>query len=261
MRRFVRIYKAFLSNAITRETEFRANFITKLLKNSIWTIFFYLLIEVIYQNTQTIAGWARGEALIISGVSMAIGVLIDCCFFELFRLPEHVRRGTLDFILTKPLDPQLWISFRRFNFDQLGAVAASLGLICYGISQATFHTDWVRITAFITLFISGTVLFYCTALMMMTLSIYFVRLDNIWVLATSTLDVARLPNSMYSPVLQKIFIFVFPLAFFGTVPTAILIDRMPLTLVPYGIAVAIIALIGSRLFWNRSLRRYSSASS
>lgn len=262
MTRLFRIYRTFVSSSLSREAEFRANFAAKILKNAIWTMFFYFLIEVIYMNTPDIAGWERGEALILAGIVMFIGCLIDLLFFEIFRMPDHVRKGTLDFILTKPVDAQFWVSLRRFSIDQIGAVAAAVIMVVYGMTQAkAFNPGVLEWLGFFALVVCAAAIYYSIAVTMMTMAIYFVRLDNLWVVATGSLDMARFPLDIYMPPVQRLFTFGIPLAFFGTIPTGVLLGRWPVWWVGVGAVMAFVSLAVSRFFFRRSLRKYSSASS
>jgi ABC-2 type transport system permease protein len=84
---------------------------------------------------------------------------------------------------------------------------------------------------------------------MMTLGIYFVRVDNLWVLGDTMMTIARNPVDIYGLVAQRFFLYVLPIALLGTVPARQLTR---------GATVHDLTL---SLAWAFALRAYSSASS
>jgi ABC-2 type transport system permease protein len=122
VQRYWKIYRTFFVSSFARELEFRANFIAKVGQNVVWIFFFILILLVIYRNTNSVAGWSRGDAFVLAATCFFMNAAFSAFFMSLTEIPEQVRRGTLDFVLTKPVDTQFWISTRKFNFDQIGTL-------------------------------------------------------------------------------------------------------------------------------------------
>ena len=129
MQRYWRIYKTFFISSFARELEFRANFFAKIAQNAIWIGFFVLILLVIYRNTDSVAGWSRGAAFILAATCFLMNSVHSALFFSLNEIPEQVRKGTLDFVITKPIDTQFWVSSRKFNFDQIGTLVAGVVMV------------------------------------------------------------------------------------------------------------------------------------
>ncbi|MFQ3678717.1 MAG: ABC-2 family transporter protein, partial [Fimbriimonadaceae bacterium] len=120
MQRYLRVYRTFFLSSIARELEFRANFFAKVAQNLVWVGFAILILLVIYANTDSLAGWSRGDAMILMGTTFLLQAVLGAFFMALMEIPEQVRRGTLDYILVRPLDSQYWVSMRKFHFEQIG---------------------------------------------------------------------------------------------------------------------------------------------
>lgn len=261
MRRYLRVFRTFLVSSLARELEFRANFFAKVLQNLVWMGFFVLIVLVIYRNTDSVAGWSRGGAYVLTATCFFMNAVCWALFMSLMEIPQQVRLGTLDYVVTKPIDPQFVVSMRRFNFDHIGTLVAGAGMLILGLSSSGLHPSWWQWLAFWVLVACSIVLFYAMHLLLMTFGIYFVRVDNLWVLGDTVMQVARFPLDIYGPGLQRLFTYFLPLAFIATIPTRQLTEGLNLRMVGLGALWAVAAFALTRWFWRFSLTRYSSASS
>jgi ABC-2 type transport system permease protein len=97
--------------------------------------------------------------------------------------------------------------------------------------------------------------------MLMTTGVWLVRVDNLWVLGDSVMQVSRFPLDIYQPSLQRFFLYVVPLGFLATVPARQLARDADPRLAMLAVAWAVAFLIASRWFWKFAMTRYTSASS
>lgn len=261
MARYWRIYRTFFVSSFTRELEFRANFFAKIAQSVVWLFFFVMILLVVYGNTTSVAGWGKGDAFVLAATCFFMNAAHTALFFSLMEIPNQVRQGTLDFVITKPVDTQFWISTRKFNFDQVGALLAGIAMVIIGVKLAGVSPTVVQWLAYWFLTFCSLAIFYSFSLFLMTLGIWLVRVDNLWVLGESVMQVARYPLDIYQVSLQRVFTFILPLAFLATVPSRQLVRHLDWTGVAMGAGWAIAALFASRIFWNFALRHYSSASS
>ena len=261
MRRYLRVYRTFFFSAFARELEFRANFFAKLLQNAVWILFYLILLLVIYSNTERVAGWGRGEAFVLTANVFLVGSFIQVFTGGLHTIPEQVRKGTLDFVITKPIDTQFWVSCRVFNFSNIGTVIAGIVMIVVGLRQSGLHPDAGQWAAYLGLMACAVSLYYSFVLALMTLGIWLVRVDNLWVLGETVLDIARFPTSIYEPFVQRALLYYLPLALVAMAPTQQLTVGVDPHLIALGLGWGTGAFLASRWFWNFALRYYGSASS
>lgn len=261
MGHYWRVYRTFWVSSLARELEFRANFIAKLLQNATWVVFSVLVLLAIYRNTDSIANWGRGEAFILVATCFAMSALFSAMFFSLMEIPEHIRKGTLDYILTKPIDSQFWVSMRRFNFDRMGALFAGLAMLGIGLFQTGLAPSILQWFAYVVLVGCAIAIFYSANLLMMTTAIWLVRVDNLWVLGETVLDIARYPIDIFPMSVRRAFTYGIPMAFLATVPASQLTRSLEWGMVALGLGWAVVSCIAARLFWSYATRNYASASS
>lgn len=261
MRRLWRIYKVFLSSSLARELEFRANFIAKLLQNMFWVAWFLIVLLVVYRNTDDIAGWDWKEGAILAATVFLMSAVFGLFFRSLMEIPEQVRKGGLDFVLTRPVDSQFWVSMRRFNYDQIGSFIAGVAALSYGVAHLGRDISLLQWSGFAVLGACAVAIFYGFNLCLMTLSIWFVRVDNLWVLSETVLDISRFPIDIFGAGIRTALVYFIPLAFLATIPARQIVLGFDLGMVVLGLVWAVFSLIFSRWFWRFALRFYTSASS
>jgi ABC-2 type transport system permease protein len=261
MRRYWDIYRTFFVTSFARELEFRANFFAKILQNATWIVFFILILLVVYRNTDSVAGWSRGDSFVLAATIFIMTSIGTAIFMSIMEIPQHVRQGTLDFIVTKPIDSQFWISTRKFNFDKIGTLLAGIAMMVVGLAQTNSHPGFAEWTAFLILLAASLTIYYSVSLMLMTTGIWLVRVDNLWVLTETMTEVARYPIDIYGSGIRGILTFVLPMAFIATIPATQLVKGVNWGMVGLGVVWALVFFILARVFWKFAMRCYTSASS
>lgn len=261
MRRFWRVYREFVRSSLQRELEFRANFIAKLFQNLTWLAFFLVILSVTYSHTTSLAGWDRYEALLLTGTCFFVDCVVRTFCMSLLELPEQVRQGTLDFVVTKPMDAQLWISTRKVQFDQIGQLLLAFGLVIYGASHLGHSVGLFNIAEYVLLVVCAILIYYSVLLGLMTLAIWFVRVENLWVLGETTFQVTRYPMDIFPVGVRQALTFAVPIAFLATIPANALRQPHGSGMLGFALLYTGLALGITRVFWVYSIRHYSSASS
>ena len=188
-----------------------------------------------------------------------VSAINNMFFHSLSEIPQHVRTGTLDFFLSKPVDSQFWVSVRRFNVGELGSFIAAIALLAYGLQGTA--VSGAAVGGYVVGVLCGVALYYAMNLMLMTLGIWLVRVDNLWVLTETISSVARYPLDMYGNVMRRFLVTWVPLGLLAYAPASMLVKGFDARLVLTSVAWAVAAVVGSRMFWRRATRSYSSASS
>ncbi len=260
MRRYLRVYRSFAASSISREIEFKANFFAKIGQNLVWLGFFMVVLLVVYGRTGSVAGWTKGEAVTLSATVFLMGALSTGLFFSLTEIPEQVRRGTLDFVLTRPLDSQFWVSLRRLAPEQAGVALVGFGMVLVGLRTDHLAPTTLQWGAWSVLVLCALAIFYSFNLCLMTTGVWFVRVDNLFILSETTQQVARYPLDIYGASMARFLTFVVPLGVLGTVPARALVRGVDVVTLLSSVARAVAALVLSRTFWRFALRSYGSAS-
>ena len=260
--RYLRMLRIFWSNAVATELEYRLNFVSNAVLSLFWLGWAVAGMAVYFQFTDSVRGWTYPELLVVVGFFFMIsGVRSALITPNLARITEYVRLGTLDFLLTKPIDAQFMVSLRHvgvYNFldPVLGLVLAIVGVAASGRGVTP-----AAVGAFAVLLMAGVLLLYALALALMSASVWTVSSDGMDDVLQGIVEVARLPVQMYRGVLQTVLTVGAPVAFLTTFPAEALLGRADARLLLVAPAAAAVAFLAASAFWRLALRSYAGASS
>lgn len=263
MNKYLKLVIAFTRTSIAAQAGFRADFILGIFINMLWILAYVVLIATLFYNTTSIVGWDRSQVVIIFGIFETLdGLATMFIGRNLEAIASLVRDGSMDYVLTKPIDSQFHVTFRRFSLSDIGVFITGILALVYGFSTNTTVINPSQIAPALLLVACGLVLYYSVSMLVETLCFWFIRVENLPVLVDVTYIVARYPLNVFEGVMRRIVFYVVPLAFFATVPALVLFEKVPTDVtVTTGIALAAVFFLASRLFWYKGLKAYSSASS
>jgi ABC-2 type transport system permease protein len=260
MQRYLKVLYLFWTTAIAAELEYRLNFLiatfTSLanLAGSLFSLFLF------YRTGYTFSGWSWQEATIVLGLfTLLQGFSATFLVPNLNRIVEQVEKGTLDFVLLKPISSQFWLSTRIFSPWGLPDLFFGMILIVYagiqlGLSIPNYLIAFVPI-------IFGIIILYSLWFILGTTSIWFVKTYNVTEVLRGLLEAGRYPIVAYPAIYRFFFTFVVPVAFLTTIPAEAMLGRSEVTWVFGAGILGIILLAISVSFWQFALRFYTSASS
>ena len=195
------------------------------------------------------------------GFTLLQGLLEGAINPSLTAVVEHVRKGTLDFVLLKPADAQFLVSTARFQPSHIINVVAATVIFVYAFAELGRAPSAVGLVESGVLLIAAVVLLYSLWILTVSAAFYVVRIDNLTYLFTSVFDAARWPSSVFRGPLHDLFTFVIPLALMTTYPAEAMLGRLEHATVAASVLGAVVFATYSRLVWLRSIGKYTSASS
>ena len=259
-RRYPHILGICWRAAVAEQIEYRADLVAKTLMRAFWLAWAALGVSVYFRFTGDVAGWTYGEVLVVVGLFFGVNGIRQA-FLEpnLDRLTEGVRRGTLDHLLTRPVDSQVLVSLRHVDMHNLVDPVLGLVLVTVGVSLTGRGVTVGALASFTLLILAAVVLLYAMVLSLMCLAVLLLGGDELSSLSFSAVELSRFPVDAYRQPLQTVLVVV-PIALLTTVPARALLGRLdPLWLVGSP-AVAVGCLVAASVCWRRVLRRYTGAS-
>lgn len=227
-----------------------------------WTGTALLPLYLVFEERPVVAGHSYPEALLVlSFFTMLQAVLDGAIQPSLATVVDHVRTGTLDFVLLKPADAQLLVSTARFAPLRVVNFFAGVAIAVHAFDQLGHGPAPLDLLAGLALFCGSIAILYSIWILVVTASFYVGRVDNLRFLFVSLFDAARWPSSVYRGVLGFLFTWVLPLAVMTTVPAHALLGRASGTTLALSLAGTATFALLSRLAFLRALARYTSASS
>lgn len=262
MKRYLHILIIFYKAAILADLEYRTNFIVNLLLSLVSVSWSVAGVAVFFLHTDEIRGWDFYGLMVVLGLFLFFLGLVDVFLAPNVRdLIEHIRLGTMDFILTKPINAQFHASLRRINIWRLTDVLLGLGIVVYSVNQSALQPTAPTILLFIALCLCAVVIMYALVMLLITSAFWFVQVDNVMELLFTFYEAGRFPVTIFPAWIRAVLTFVVPVAFVTTVPAAILLGRMSWLFGLYSLAATVLLFSLSALFWRYAVRHYSSASS
>ncbi len=260
LRRYLRLWAVFFRNCLVREMEFRGNFIANCATTVAWLIYYLFFIEIVYALTDQVAGWTKGESLVLAGsFSLSWGLMNALFSPNLSRLPEEIQKGTFDLVLTKPVDSQFLATARMVNLAEFARTLMSLLVVGYGVREAGIPVTLTNAAVYVALMACSIMILFGIDSLIMTLSFWLVRIRNLDAAFWSISVIARYPVDIFERTLRNILTFFLPLAFVATVPARGLAQTLDLWMLPAAAAISGSLMVASRLFWLKATRSYSSA--
>ncbi|MGC4000374.1 MAG: ABC-2 family transporter protein [Anaeromyxobacter sp.] len=262
MGRYLRLLLIQLRASAALALQYRAEFFGSGLLALFWTASALIPLLVVYGDRPAIAGWSFDEALVVIGwFTLVKGVLEGAVNPSLTAVVEHIRKGTLDFVLLKPADAQFLVSTAKF--EPWRVVDVLTGLVIFGVA---FHRmgrvpSAAGVAMAAVLLVCATVILYSLWILVVSAAFFVVKVDNLSFLFLSMYDAARWPADVFPGLLRLVFTVVIPLAILTTFPAAALLGRLGAPQVAAIAAGAAVFALAARVVWLRSIGRYTSASS
>jgi len=180
---------------------------------------------------------------------------------NLSRLSEYVRMGTLDYILTKPIDSQFLVSLRHIGIFNWGDPILGLGLVAYALWRLDDMPTLGQIALFVVLSVAAMVLIYSINLIVQTTAIWLVNVERADALVMGMLETGRFPIDFYRGWIKAVLTVIIPVAFMTTFPAEALLGQLDSWVAAVAIALAVLLFVLASAFWRFALRYYTGASS
>lgn len=258
---YIRIPLLYLRVSIMHELQYRANFVLQVFQSSMGLVASLAGVGVVASNGRSLNGWTAPELLVVVSIFMiSLGIIRTFVQPSLKLLMEQVRKGTLDFTLLKPVDPQLLVSVQRMDPWKLMDVTAGMCLLVVGLAQAHANLNLETITQGLIAFGAGLVSIYSAWIMLATLVFWFMRAGELLDIANSVFDQGRWPVALLPTWLRFGLTFVVPAGFAVSLPAEAVVGSVTWVQIGGAVAYAAFTLVASRGMWRFALRHYSGAS-
>lgn len=261
MRRHARLLWLFWRTSLASELEYRLNFLLAVLSSLGHLAGNLFGLSLFYTGAGSLGGWPFHQALLVMGLfTMLQGMSRVLLTPNLQRIIEHVRTGTLDFVLLKPIDTQLWLSTRRISPWGLPDVLCGFGMVAFATVRLGLPLSQLALAA--GPFVLSAIIQYSLWFLLASIAIWYVKVHNITEVLNGLLAAGRYPiDALPAGAYRFVFTFVVPVALLTTVPARVALGQSAARWLLFSAAFALGAFVVSRAFWRYALRYYTSASS
>ncbi len=262
LRRYVRLFAAQLRISTQAALEYRVGFWTEGIVGVLWSLGGVVPLLVALDHRPDVAGWAPWEIALLTGFYLIFAGLYAALLQpSLAASMAHIRQGTLDYLLLRPVDPLASCLVAAFEPWALLQVLSGVGLAGLAAAQLELSPTLAQLGTLALMLACGLAGLYALGVLMLAVSFRALALENLTYLMETLLEFAHWPIAVFRGPLRLVFTFVVPFAVMTSYPAQSLLGAIG----PRELLGALASALGlsaiARLAWTRALRGYTSASS
>ncbi len=275
LKRYIKLFFSFAKANILLNLEYRANLISNFIADVTWYLGSIAVFETVYAYTQQVGGWTLAEIRVFMGITF----LIDYFFMILITegieyLQQSVANGDLDLLLTKPVESQFILAFRKMAFAFMFSGPVALGYFIwayrqwlqstYGIDSLHSLSSYLPILWLFLLIPTALVTIYVCRFFIACTNVLFTKSESLQFLWIQVYRLGLKPDSIFSIKIRWIFLTLIPVSLAANIPAQVILNKYPdfsLALAAWAVLWSMTLLKLSNIFWKYCLKKYASASS
>jgi len=255
-------YRAIFASRVRSQLAYRTSFVFDLLNSVSFGLLEYLEIHLIFHNVAILGGLDRAESLLVFALARSAFTLADLIAGQLDSIPQHVRAGTVDVLLLRPLPVLAQFVLGDVNLRRLGRLALYAVVMAWALGEVPIAWTPAKVALVPVTLIGGAAIF--AAVFVVAGAGQFRLLDGGEFANGFTYGggyVASFSGQVLPAPVRAFFTAVVPATFTGYLPTLVLLDRdgpagLPAWLGWFTLPVGVIALAVALLLWRDGLRHY-----
>jgi ABC-2 type transport system permease protein len=263
----VRVYLLLAGTWMRSAAQYPASMLMLVGTQVIVTALDLAAILIIFAHTTRLGGFSLSEVMFLYGTAGVSFGLADVLLGTAERLGEHIRRGTLDTLLVRPVGPLLQITTEDFSPRRMGKLVPAVTVLVVALPRLPVAWTPARVAAVPLMLVSGAWIF--GALWVLTAAWQFAVVDGKQAGNSVTYGggyLTQYPLSLFGRDALRGLTWVVPLAFVNWEPALYVLGRAdPLGLpVFFRFAAPLVATalsVVAALAWRSGLRRYRSTGS
>lgn len=260
--RYVNLWLQFFKMSAMADLEYRLNVSIRFFGELIWYVTQLSVFEVLYLHTNTLYGWDVNAMRVFMGSLFLVDAFYTVFFHENFEnVFSLIRKGDLDLYLTKPVNSQFMVTFRKVGVTyMLNGVVTSAYLV-WAILRLPGEIAWSQWALYGVFILCGLAILYCSRFLFSILTVVLQDAGNIHFVWYQLYRLGTRPDILYPRTLRFLVLTILPVGFFASVPARILVEGVPWNWLAWGLIVSIGLIVLTSWLWERALRGYTSASS
>ena len=258
MKRYFQLWTQQIKFSIQRLFEYRSDFFMWSFVAFGWTCFQLVFYNVLLVQSSTIAGWTSDHVLAFIGTFMILdGLTWGLLWGNMNDYTQSVFNGSLDVLLTQPLDPQFRLSTRNISFTNLPRVIIGIFLVIRHAQFISLQQFFFFILMIFCAFIAVYALWFFTT----TFTFWAEKMSNIIEIVPTLRGIWYVPAEVYVGPLSTLLTIILPFALITTVPARILFHDYRWNEIGILIIFTVILFTFTRWFFHYSIKKYSGIGS
>ena len=243
---------------------YRTSFVVLTFSSLVITGVDFVAIVVMFTNVDSLGGFGLGRiAFLYGATALCLGVA-DLVVGNVERLGRHVRMGTFDAMMIRPVGVLAQVCANEFALRRLGRIAQGTLVFCWSLTVV--HVDWTpaRVAVAVSMVVSGSLIF--GALFVLGATFQFVSNDasevaNAFTYGGNTMT--QYPLTIYPTEVVKTLTFLVPVGFVNWYPALFILGipdpfGLPSALQLAGPVAALVLGVLAAVAWRNGVRHYRS---
>jgi ABC-2 type transport system permease protein len=261
------VYRHLLRSQIRAQAQYRLSFVIDMAGSLLASAMDLLTVLVLFRVTRSLGGFGFDQAFLMASLAGCSFGLADAIAGDVDRLRAHVRTGSLDALLARPLGvlPQLMTA--EFALRRIGRPVQGAVVLAVAAGLADIHWTLARVLLLVLTPLAGAVFFAAVFVAGATVAFWWIESGEFANAFTyGGRDFTAYPITVYSGVFRRLFAYGLGFAFVAYYPTLTLLGRPdplhgPAFLGWCGPLVAAAASGLAALLWRIGIRHYRSTGS
>jgi len=226
MKRFLLIYIECIKTAIARAITYRLNFLLSLIITIGYNALFPLVSILIYRSGASFPGWNFHEVLLMQSIFILSQGFANIMFSNvMWTTLQHIREGSFEIVLLKPMNPLFFMIASNFDAESLGLIIGGGVLFAFSLAQ-TEIASIAAIPAFLLLFAAGFAVMAGVQMIMAATSFKWVGNSRIPEIFDSMLTFGKYPVDIFPKTIKGIATFIIPVGMVGFYPANALLGKL-----------------------------------
>lgn len=264
----LRLYQRLVVMQVRAQLQYKVNVVVDVLTYFGVTSMEFFTMLIYFVQFPSMLGWHIGEVAMLGGVTSFSFGLAELFGAGIDVFDETIRRGDFDRVLLRPLNALILVVSSEFRLRRLGRMTE--GVLAFLFSLTLLHNiNWTPFKALALLIgvLSGALIFVSILLMGATLCFWTVQTTELSsILYYGGREMLSYPITIYHQAMQRILLFVVPLAFGTYMPTCYLLNRtLPLNLPTWTVFLSPFSALAfasvAVWIWRFGVRHYQSTGS
>jgi ABC-2 type transport system permease protein len=248
------------------DLQYRVSFSLIIVTTFLFSFLDFVAVLVIFGNLHALEGWTFADVALLYGTSGVAFNLANVFVAGVDRAAQHIRAGTFDVLLLRPVSTLVQLSAADIEWKRVGRLAQATMVLAIALASVDVRWTPAAVLSVPLLIVSGAAIY--GAIWVMVAAIGFWTVDNRSIANTVTYAgnyMSFYPYDVFAAWLRAIVI-VIPLAFVNYLPAARLLGHANAYDLPSWVglaspAVALAAAIVARSVWAFAVRHYRSTGS
>ena len=260
-------YRALLASRVRAQLAYRTSFAADVLANVGVGVSEFATVYVVFSRVDSLGGLDVWQACLVFALANLAFALADLLVGHVDDLPRHLREGTLDAFLLRPLPLLAQLATAEVSLRRLGRALVALVVLAVALPRAGVGASPASAALLASSVAGGTALF--AALFVAAAGLQFWLLEGREAANAFTYggaNAAQNPSSLYPAGLRYAFTYLVPTAFVAYLPVLAMTGEpgpagLPSWLGACTPAAAALTWAGALLLWRGGVRRYTGAGS